>query len=231
MQVAKLHSTAAPLEGNEAGVGDAGEREPAYWAEACAWLAARDPVLAALIAAHRAQVLVANPDPFATLARSIVGQQISTRAAEAVWQRLRQRCQPFSPGALAGLDAAALRAVGLSARKAEYLLDLARWMADGQRGRAAHWARKRDEDIERELCALRGVGRWTAQMFLIFHLRRPDVLPLDDAGLLQGTGLAYGGGGRAARSTVRERAEAWAPFRTVATWYIWRSLQPVPVPR
>jgi DNA-3-methyladenine glycosylase II len=122
----------------------------------------------------------------------------------------------------------ALRGAGLSQRKAEYLKDLARHFDTG----AVHvrrWQQMADEEIIDELVAIRGIGRWTAEMFLIFHLMRPDVLPLDDLGLLKGLSESYFSGEPVTRADARELAEAWAPYRSVGTWYIWRSLDPLPV--
>jgi DNA-3-methyladenine glycosylase II len=126
------------------------------------------------------------------------------------------------------LDLASLRACGLSARKSEYLRDLAAHFADG-RVHVVNWRSMDDESIIGELVAIRGIGRWTAEMFLIFHLMRPDVLPLDDIGLLKGISVNYFSGEPVSRSEAREVGEAWSPFRSVATWYIWRSLDPLPV--
>jgi DNA-3-methyladenine glycosylase II len=171
-------------------------------------------------------------DPFTTLARSVVGQQISVKAAQSVWNRFVQRAAadggPLQPASVMALTPAALREAGLSARKAEYLLDLARHFEDG-RVHAGQWGTMGDDAIIDELVAIRGIGRWTAEMFLIFHLMRPDVLPLDDLGLLKGISLNYFSGETVSRAEAREVAEAWAPYRTVATWYLWRSLDPLPV--
>ena len=123
---------------------------------------------------------------------------------------------------------AALRGAGLSARKAEYLLDLANHFAAG-RLHVDQWGQMTDEAIIEELVEIRGIGRWTAEMFLIFHLMRPDVLPLDDLGLIKGISLNYFSGESVSRVEAREVAEAWAPYRSVATWYLWRSLDPLPV--
>ncbi|MFN8937630.1 MAG: DNA-3-methyladenine glycosylase family protein, partial [Pseudomonadota bacterium] len=167
-----------------------------------------------------------------TLARSIVGQQISVKAAQAVWDRCAAavggRTTHLAPAHVQALAPAALRQAGLSARKAEYLLDLAAHFAGGA-VRPALWAGMDDEAIVAELVAIRGIGRWTAEMFLIFHLMRPDVLPLDDLGLLKGISVAYFSGEPVSRAEAREVADAWTPYRSVATWYIWRSLDPLPV--
>lgn len=214
-----------------AAVPSAGGFVPAYWDEACRHLCARDRVLARLIPQYGQACLQSRGDPFTTLARSVVGQQISVKAAQAVWDRLLAALgagDGVTPAALLAAGPEALRAAGLSARKVEYLLDLARHFDEG-RIDPATWHAMEDEAIIRELVAIRGIGRWTAEMFLIFCLLRPDVLPLDDVGLLRGISQCYFSGEPVSRSDAREVAAAWAPFRSVATWYIWRSLDPIPV--
>lgn len=204
---------------------------PAYWDEACRHLCARDRVLARLIPQFGPACLQSRGDAFTTLARSVVGQQISVKAAQAVWDRLLAQLgagDTVSAQTLLAHGPQALRAAGLSARKVEYLLDLARHFDDGRIDPSA-WHAMEDEAIIRELVAIRGIGRWTAEMFLIFHLLRPDVLPLDDVGLLRGISQCYFSGEPVTRSDAREVAAAWAPYRSVATWYIWRSLDPIPV--
>lgn len=176
--------------------------------------------------------LQSRGDAFTTLARSIVGQQISVPAAQAVWVRFAALAAPrreaLQPERVLALAPAALREAGLSARKAEYLLDLARHFGSGS-VHVEQWLQMDDEAIVDELVAIRGIGRWTAEMFLIFHLMRPNVLPLDDVGLLRGISLNYFSGEPVSRAEARDLGEAWAPFRSVATWYIWRSLDPLPV--
>ncbi|WP_081686922.1 DNA-3-methyladenine glycosylase family protein [Chitinilyticum litopenaei] len=201
---------------------------PAYWDRACAELAAADTVMAALIATYPGISLEGRGDAFMTLARSIVGQQISVRAADAVWGRLVSLLDGMSSERVLAQDDDALRGCGLSVRKVEYLRDLARHHAAGRLDPQA-WRDWDDEAVIAELTDIRGIGRWTAEMFLIFYLLRPDVLPLDDIGLLRGVALHYHDGERQPRKAVRELAERWQPWRTVATWYLWRSLDPVPV--
>jgi DNA-3-methyladenine glycosylase II len=205
---------------------------PGYWDEACRHLAKRDRVLKKLIPKFGEARLRSRGDAFTTLARSIVGQQISVKAAQSVWERfvvtVGGQATLLQPAAVQAVAVPQLREAGLSARKAEYLLDLSGHFADG-RVHAASWQSMDDEAIVAELIAIRGIGRWTAEMFLIFHLMRPDVLPLDDLGLIKGISANYFSGEPVSRAEAREVAEAWAPFRSVATWYIWRSLDPVPV--
>jgi DNA-3-methyladenine glycosylase II len=202
---------------------------PEYWDDACRHLSRRDRVMKKLIPKFGEARLQSRGDAFTTLARSIVGQQISVKAAQSVWDRFAQAVggpsHRLDPSAVLVLDTPALRAAGLSARKAEYLGDLARHF-DAGTVHVRQWQQMDDEAIIDELVAIRGIGRWTAEMFLIFHLMRPDVLPLDDLGLVKGISVNYFSGEPVSRAEVREIGDAWAPFRSVATWYIWRSLDP-----
>ncbi len=207
----------------------AGDGKPHFWDEASAQLMRRDRILKKLIPQHNSEWLTTPPTPFVTLARAIVGQQVSTKAADAIWGRFAERCgQMPTPNVIVSFTVEDLRAVGLSKRKAEYVLDLAAHFAE-QKVQPAAWSSMDDEEIITDLCAIRGIGRWTAQMFLIFSLQRPDVLPLDDAGLLKAISLHYFSGEPVSRFEAREVAQAWAPWRTVATWYLWRSLNSVAV--
>ncbi|MCS6945148.1 MAG: DNA-3-methyladenine glycosylase 2 family protein [Sutterellaceae bacterium] len=208
---------------------------PAYWSRAKRELASADAVLARIIAQHPRARLVSRGDPFATLARSIVGQQISVKAADAVWTRLIAACPQLQPQELLRRRPSTLRACGLSERKVEYLRDLAQHFVR-ERIDARSLAAMTDEEVIAQLTAIRGIGRWTAEMFLIFNLLRPNVLPLDDLGLLRAVSLHYLDGAPVAdllrgpgRQRVARLAQAWAPWRSVATWYLWRSLDPVPV--
>jgi DNA-3-methyladenine glycosylase II len=205
---------------------------PAYWDDACRHLARRDRVMKKLIPQFGEARLQSRGDAFTTLARSIVGQQISTAAAQAVWERfaalLDAPPSKLPPADLLELKTDAMRGSGLSARKVEYLRDLAAHFTEG-RVHVRQWQQMDDEAIIDELVAIRGIGRWTAEMFLIFHLMRPDVLPVDDLGLLKGISVNYFSGEPVTRVEARELGDAWAPYRSVATWYIWRSLDPLPV--
>ncbi|MGJ7508944.1 DNA-3-methyladenine glycosylase family protein [Variovorax sp. GT1P44] len=201
---------------------------PDYWEEACKHLAKKDRVMKRLIPRFGDACLESRGDAFTTLARSIVGQQISVKAAQSVWDRFAELPRKMTPASVLKLKVDDMRAAGLSARKVEYLVDLALHFDSG----AVHvnaWENMSDEMIIAELVAIRGIGRWTAEMFLIFHLMRPNVLPLDDLGLINGISQNYFSGDPVSRSDAREVAVAWAPYCSVATWYIWRSLDPLPV--
>ena len=202
--------------------------QPPFWAAACEHLMKKDRVMKRLIPQFADAAIESRGDPFVTLARSIVGQQISVKAAQTVWDRFAQLPKTMTPANVLRLKVDDMRAAGLSARKVEYLVDLALHF-DDKRLNIDTWADQDDEAIITELVAIRGIGRWTAEMFLIFHLMRPNVLPLDDVGLINGISRNYFSGEAVSRSDAREVAAAWAPYCSVATWYIWRSLDPVPV--
>lgn len=201
---------------------------PPYWEQAKADLMARDRIMRKLIPSFGDAHLVGRGDPFSTLARSIIGQQISVKAAEAVWQRFLQACGGCAPELVQNTGRENLAGCGLSKRKTEYLLDLAEHFCTG-RVHVAQWSKMSDEEVIADLIRIRGIGRWTAEMFLIFNMLRPNVLPLDDLGLQKGIRKCYFSGEPVSLSDVREVAGCWEPWRTVGTWYLWRSLDPVPV--
>jgi DNA-3-methyladenine glycosylase II len=212
--------------------------KPAYWDDATDALGRADPVLRRLIRAIPDIHLTRRGEPFTTLARAIVGQQISVKAAQTIWER-------FTVAAGAGRDTGApavrldvarvgrmrlptLRRCGLSARKAEYLRDLARHFTTGALD-PAEWPALDDEALIGRLTDVKGIGRWTAEMFLIFHELRADVFPVDDIGLQKAVAHHYNGGTRLDVVAMRTLGGTWQPYRSVATWYLWRSLDPIPV--
>lgn len=202
--------------------------KPEYWDRAKRALARGDPVMAAIIRARPRVSLARRGEPFLTLARAIVGQQISVKAAQSVWGRLVGCVGDVTPQNVIRTRRLRLRACGLSDRKVEYIADLAQHFADA----AIHvqrWPDMGDEEIIAELVQVRGIGRWTAEMFLIFNLLRPDVFPLDDLGLQKALRLHYFPRRKPSVARMRTLGETWAPWRSVATWYLWRSLDPLPV--
>jgi len=205
---------------------------PDYWDEACRHLVKRDRVLKKLIPLFGEARLKSGGDAFTTLARSIIGQQITVKAAQSVWEKFTALVggpsAKIPPAAVLALPVEALRGASLSARKVEYLRDLAQHFEAGS-VHVKQWTQMDDEAIIDELVAIRGIGRWTAEMFLIFYLMRPNVMPLDDVGLIKGISQNYFSGEPVSRAEAREVGDAWAPYRSVATWYIWRSLDPLPV--
>ena len=207
---------------------DRPEMKPDYWIRAKRALARRDPVMAAIMRRHPKVFMMRRGEPFMTLARAIVGQQISVKAAQSVWDRLVVCVGEVTPENVLSRERTALRACGLSDRKTEYIADLAQHFADGKI-HVQRWPQMSDEEIIAELIEVRGIGRWTAEMFLMFNLLRPDVFPLDDLGLQKGIRVSYFKNRKIALSTMRRLGETWRPWRSVATWYLWRSLDPLPV--
>lgn len=198
------------------------------WQMAQKWLSKRDPVMAKLMKSYKGELLRSRGDSFVTLLRSIVGQQISVKAAATVWGRLEEALPNLTPANVIDAPMSLLRAAGLSARKVEYAKDLSQAFDSG-RLKPHAWADMSDQEIIDVLCEVRGIGRWTAEMFLIFHLLRLDVFPVDDIGLKRAMSLAYKKRYPLSDKTLLHFSKLWTPYRSVATWYMWRSLDPIPV--
>ncbi|HYR00884.1 MAG TPA: DNA-3-methyladenine glycosylase [Casimicrobiaceae bacterium] len=206
--------------------------KPAFWDDARRALGRADPVMRRLIRAAPNVHLVRRGDPFTTLARAIVGQQISVKAAQTIWDRFTAATGvpggPLDPRRVSRMRSPSLRRCGLSERKGDYLRDLARHFATGALDPSA-WPELDDEALIERLTDVKGIGRWTAEMFLIFHELRADVFPVGDIGLQKAIAHHYNDGARLAAEDLHAIAAPWRPWRSVATWYLWRSLDPVPV--
>lgn len=201
---------------------------PAYWQQATQELAKNDNVMRQLTQRFTGIALESRGDAFSTLARSIVGQQISVKAAEKVWQKVVAAIPETAPHAILNSDEATLRACGLSYRKISYLQDLSRHFTDGSLNETT-WHDMSDESIIAQLTRVKGIGRWSAEMFLIFHMLRSDILPLDDIGLQRAIRMHYNANRPMDKSAMRAIAATWQPWRSVATWHLWQSLDPLPV--
>jgi DNA-3-methyladenine glycosylase II len=203
-----------------------GEVIPEFWPEAKKHLSKRDPVLRKLIKAYPDAELGGRGDAFQTLARSIVGQQISVKAAQSVWARFEQCAGKVDAKTIVALPDEAIRACGFSGMKVSYVKDLATRFHTGVI-KPRRWARMDNEAIIEDLVQVRGIGRWSVEMFLIFYLMRPDVLPVDDLGLRRAMERAYNDGEPLTKAEMREIGKRFQPYSSVATWYLWRSLDPV----
>ena len=201
---------------------------PDYWQEACAHLSKRCKVMKKLIATYPEATLRTRGNPFQTLARAIVGQQISIKAAQSVWNKTVAAVGRVTPANILAASDETLRAAGLSRQKVVYLRDLATHFASG-RIKPRRWHALDDEVVIAELCDVKGIGRWTAEMFLIFYLMRPNVWPVDDIGIVRAVEKYYFAGARINKQQIRDHVELYAPWATVAAWYLWRSLDPMPV--
>ena len=201
--------------------------KPDYWQEACDYLARRDKVMKRLIKQFDPLTFHTRGDPFHTMMRGLVGQQISVKAADTIWGRLESLTKKITPNNVSNVTDQALREIGFSARKVEYARTLEDFFK--RRNTMRYWQDKDDATVMHELTSLRGVGRWTAEMFLIFCLRRPDIFPIDDIGLLRAIEQAYHLDHRPKGAELAEYHTLWSPYCTVATMYLWRSIDPVEV--
>lgn len=201
---------------------------PPYWSEACRALVKDDPVMRTLVETYKDVRLRVRGSAFETLLRAIVGQQISVKAAQSVWARFEECVGEVSPPVVLDHSVAQLQACGLSKQKVSYIHDLARHFVSGAVNPRSFRALD-DSTLMATLCDVRGIGRWTAEMFLIFHLHRPDIWPVQDIGLIRAVERHYLGGKKASKVEIERAGDRWRPWRTVATWYLWRSLDPFPV--
>jgi DNA-3-methyladenine glycosylase II len=197
---------------------------PDYWAEATRHLAKQDKVLRQLIRKYPEADLKLRGDAFQALARAIVGQQISVKAAQSIWTRFEACVGKVKASNVVAKEAAELRACGFSGQKVSYVKDLARRFHEGE-VKPRRWKAMADEAIIEELVAVKGIGRWTAEMFLMFHLVRPNVLPVGDLGLQRAMERNYNNGRALTRERMRRIGEPWSPYASVGSWYMWRSLE------
>lgn len=202
---------------------------PEYWLEACDSLVLQSPVWAELVKKHSERALRSRGAPFETMLRSLIGQQISVKAADAVWGRVVLALNGgIDSAALLALSDERLKATGLSRQKVAYARALSEFEQKGGL-QLDVLAALDDETCTRHLCQIKGVGRWTAQMFLMFCLRRPDVWPVDDIGVQRGISRQFFEGEPIGPKEALQFGEKLKPWRTVAAWYLWRSLDPVVV--
>jgi len=191
----------------------------------------RDPVLAAIIRRYRHTTLVDAPpgEPFFSLMRAITSQQLSTKAAATIFRRVLDLMGgAASPVALATLADEQLRQAGLSRQKTAYLRDLSAKVLSGELPLDA-LSDMSDDEVIAAITKVKGLGRWSAEMFLMFRLRRPDVLPVDDLGIVNAIHRAYRLRKKPKPDRIRRIGEVWRPYRTVACWYLWRSLENTPM--
>lgn len=200
-----------------------GQQQPTWWHEALLFLE-QDALLAPVVAEHGPEGITSRGDMFQCIVRSIVGQQISVLAADAIWGRLVAHLGEVTPTHVLATDQPSMAACGLTRPKASYIYGLAE---QSERLLFQPWDEMTDEQIQRHLVAFRGIGPWTAEMVLMFHFLRPDVFSLGDIGLIRGTQRLVPEA--ETKQDVGRIAEQWRPYRTAAAWYLWRILDPVPV--
>ena len=195
------------------------------WEVATKELSRNDPVIMKIIKLYSGDKMQLKNNAFLTLVRSVVGQQISVKAADSVWKKLEELCrESIEPERIKSFSEDELRSAGLSRSKANYIQNIAK-----SNILEVNWSNLDDEEAINLLCKIKGIGRWTAEMFLIFHLARPNILPLGDIGLIKAIELNYNNGEKMSKEELEAYGQKWSPWCTVATWYLWRSLDPIPV--
>tara|TARA_B100001093_G_scaffold509033_1_gene572302 strand:- start:4764 stop:5387 length:624 start_codon:yes stop_codon:yes gene_type:complete len=203
-------------------------KKPVFWLTAKKELKKRDKRLGKIIDNYPKDYLFTKSDPFLTLARSIVGQQISVKAAQSVWDKLVLKIGNVSPNQVYKTRSNTLKSAGLSRQKVSYLKNLSNAFIT-RKLKINSWSKMTDDEIVEDLIKIKGIGRWTAEMFLIFNLCRADVFPLDDVGMIKGICKIYKLKYPIEREKLIKIGDKWRPYRSVATWYLWRSLDPIPV--
>ena len=203
-------------------------KPPIFWQNAKKILSKKDNKLSKIIKSYPDDFLFSKSDPFYTLARSIVGQQISVKSAQSVWNKLEVKIIRIKPKIIETTHSGTLKSVGLSRQKVGYLKNLANAFIE-KKIKIKTWEKMTDEEIIQDLIQIKGIGRWTAEMFLIFNLCRADIFPLDDIGMIKGLCKLYHIPYPTERETIINIGKKWKPYRSVATWYLWRSLDPIPV--
>ena len=203
-------------------------KPPIFWQKAKKTLSDKDKKLSKIIELYPQDFLFSKSDPFYTLARSIVGQQISVKAAQSVWDRLVIKVSKINPKVIIQTHSSTLKSVGLSSQKISYLKNLANAFIE-KKIQLDRWDKMTDEEIVQDLIQIKGIGRWTAEMFLIFYLCRADIFPLDDIGMIKALCKLHSIPYPTNRQLVIKIGAKWKPYRSVATWYLWRSLDPIPV--
>tara|TARA_B100001059_G_C17674107_1_gene496089 strand:+ start:58 stop:684 length:627 start_codon:yes stop_codon:yes gene_type:complete len=204
------------------------KKKPKFWLLAKKELRKKDKKLGKIIDSYPKDFLFSKSDPFLTLARSIVGQQISVKAAQSVWDKLVLKVGKINPKKIKITHSNKIKSAGLSRQKVLYLKNLAHAFNEKQI-QIKRWDRMSDEEIISDLITIKGIGRWTAEMFLIFNLCRQDVFPLDDIGMIKGFCKCHGLKYPISKEKLIKISNKWKPYRSVATWYLWRSLDPIPV--
>ena len=201
---------------------------PKFWNKGKLYLSKKDKVLKSIIDNYPNDYLSININYFHCLLNSIIGQQISVKAAQSVSDKLAAELGEITITTVATAGRKRLRGCGLSKQKSLYLYDLANHFKEGALN-TQQWHNLDDQAVIKQLTQFKGIGPWTAEMFLIFHMMRPDVLPLADLGIQKAMRVNFNKGNSMSKEEMVAKAEPWRPWRSVAVWYLWRSLDPLPV--
>jgi DNA-3-methyladenine glycosylase II len=201
--------------------------EPIYWKKAQKYLSIKDKKLSKIISQYKGHLKTRN-NPFYSLCKAIVGQQISVQSADSVWKRFSNKCKRISPKNVESLTVQEIRDCGITRQKTEYIKLLSANFVN-KNFKASELKNLNDEEAICYLCKNKGIGKWTAEMFLIFNQNRQNLFPIQDIGLLKGISRAYGTPYPPSQRVLDKFRKKWSPFCTVATWYMWRSVDPVVV--
>lgn len=201
--------------------------EPIYWKKAQKYLSIKDKKLSKIISQYKGHLKTRN-NPFYSLCKAIVGQQISVQSANSVWKRFNNRCRRVSPKNVESLTVQEIRDCGITRQKTEYIKLLSANFIN-KNFKASELKNLNDEEAISYLCKNKGIGKWTAEMFLIFNQNRQNLFPIQDIGLLKGISRTYGTPYPPSQKDLDKFRKKWSPFCTVATWYMWRSVDPVVV--
>ena len=201
--------------------------EPIYWKKAQKYLSIKDKKLSKIISQYKGHLKTRN-NPFYSLCKAIVGQQISVQSADSVWKRFSNKCERVSPKNVESLTVQEIRDCGITRQKTEYIKLLSANFIN-KNFKASELKNLNDEEAISYLCKNKGIGKWTAEMFLIFNQNRQNLFPIQDIGLLKGISRTYGTPYPPSQKDLDKFRKKWSPFCTVATWYMWRSVDPVVV--
>ena len=205
------------------------KRVPVYWGRAKRILSKRDPVLRKIIKKHKRGFLTSKNDPFFSLCRTIIGQQISTKAADSIWSKFEKKCKKrIVPKIVLKLSSQNLKNAGLSRQKVRYLKNIAKAF-NNRSFDIKKLKRMNDLEAISYITKLKGLGVWSAEMFLMFNLNRPDIFPIKDIGLLRAISKNYRKSYPPSKSFLDKISELHRGYRTVFTWYMWRSIDPTDV--
>ena len=199
-----------------------------WWKEAVFYLSDNDPIMKNIINNHNEDYLQSRDDPFNALCRTIIGQQISVKAAASIWNKFETSTKNINPKNVIKYGNNNIRKCGISNKKVEYIIGLSNFFIENPDS-VNLWKKMDDKSIIKELCQLKGIGPWSAEMFLMFCLLRPDVLPLGDLGLRRAVGKNYLNTFDPTYEEVEKVAKKWIPYRSAATWFLWKSIDPIPV--
>ena len=203
-------------------------KQAKWWNEAKSYLMLNDPIMKKIISEYNKDSLESRGEPFKALCRTIIGQQISVKAAASIWNKFETGIKSVEPINIINFDSNNLRSFGLSSKKVEYITSLSNFMIENPLA-INSWKKMSDDMVIKDLCKIKGIGPWSAEMFLMFVFLRPDILPLGDLGLRRAVGIHYLQKHDPTYKEVEQVAEKWNPYRSAATWYLWRSIDPIPV--